>query len=311
MNFACSHAAHPRGGFARGHPGQRVSAGLLGGKQLHMDVTGGTGRLAGKRVLVTGGTTGIGLAIADRFLREGAMAVVTGRDSDLGRRAEVALAERGRAWFVTADAGDPDAVARSVDEALDRLGDLDILVNNAGIGVEAGLLDTPLASYDRLMDVNVRGYLLYAQAAYPHLARRRGCMIHIASDAGVWGEQSIGLYSVSKAAVVMLGKMLALEGGRDGVRSNVLCPGDTWPGMRHMAPPGEDDRPESGDWPVPPIGRIGEARDVAAAAVFYASDEAEFVTGTVLLVDGGMTAGYHQRERSTPGTGGEQGGHRP
>jgi meso-butanediol dehydrogenase/(S,S)-butanediol dehydrogenase/diacetyl reductase len=96
----------------------------------------------------------------------------------------------------------------------------------------------------------------------------------------------------------MLGKMLALEGGPDGVRSNVLCPGDTWPGMRHMAPPGEEDRPESGDWPVPPIGRVGEARDVAAAAAFYAGDEAAFITGTTLLVDGGMTAGYHQREQS-------------
>jgi NAD(P)-dependent dehydrogenase (short-subunit alcohol dehydrogenase family) len=94
----------------------------------------------------------------------------------------------------------------------------------------------------------------------------------------------------------MLGKMLALEGGPDGVRSNVLCPGDTWPGMRHMAPPGEEDHPDNGDWPVPPIGRIGEASDVAAAAAFYASDEAAFITGTTLLVDGGMTAGYHQRE---------------
>jgi NAD(P)-dependent dehydrogenase (short-subunit alcohol dehydrogenase family) len=70
--------------------------------------------------------------------------------------------------------------------------------------------------------------------------------------------------------------------------------------MRHMAPAGQQDRPEGGDWPVPPIGRIGEARDVAAAAVFYASDEAEFITGTTLLVDGGMTAGYHQREKSPP-----------
>jgi NAD(P)-dependent dehydrogenase (short-subunit alcohol dehydrogenase family) len=99
--------------------------------------------------------------------------------------------------------------------------------------------------------------------------------------------------------VVMLGKMLALDGGPDGVRSNVLCPGDTWPGMRHMAPPGEQDSGESGnDWPLPPIGRIGQASDVAAAAVFYASGEAEFITGTTLLVDGGMTAGYLQRERN-------------
>jgi NAD(P)-dependent dehydrogenase (short-subunit alcohol dehydrogenase family) len=270
-----------------------------------MDMIGGTGRLQGKRVLVTGGTTGIGFAIAERFLREGARVVVTGRNQELGAGAEAALRDAGESWFVAADAGDPAAVARSVDLAAGHLGTLDVLVNNAGVGVEASVLRTPLADYDRLMDVNVRGYFLYAQAAYPYLARRRGCMIHIASDAGIWGEQAIGLYSVSKAAVVMLGKMLALEGGPDGVRSNVLCPGDTWPGMRHMAPAGEEDRPESGDWPIPPIGRIGEARDVAAAAVFYASDEAEFITGTTLLVDGGMTAGYHQRENSPlaePGT---------
>jgi NAD(P)-dependent dehydrogenase (short-subunit alcohol dehydrogenase family) len=265
-----------------------------------MDVARGTGRLQGKRTLITGGTTGIGFAMAERFLAEGAAVVVTGRNGELGQRAEVALRTSGPAWFLAADAADPSAVARSVDLAIEQLGTLDVLVNNAGIGVEASLLNTPLADYDRVMDVNVRGCFLYARAAYPHLASRRGCMIHIASDAGVWGEQSIGLYSVSKAAVVMLGKMLALEGGPDGVRSNVICPGDTWPGMRHMAPPGEEDRPESGDWPLPPIGRIGEPRDVAAAAVFYASDEAEFITGTTLLVDGGMTAGYHQREKSLP-----------
>jgi NAD(P)-dependent dehydrogenase (short-subunit alcohol dehydrogenase family) len=256
------------------------------------------GRLEGKRALITGGTSGLGYAIADRFLREGAAVVITGRDQELGLRAEAALRAGGQAGFVPADAGDPEAVARSVDRAVGRLGGLDVLVNNAGIGIEATLLDTPLADYDRVMNVNVRGYFLYARAALAHLARGRGCMIHIASDAAIWGEQSIGLYSVSKAAVVMLGKMLALDAGPDGVRSNVLCPGDTWPGMRHMAPPGQGDRTEDNDWPTPPIGRTGESRDVAAAAVFYASDEADFITGTTLLVDGGMTAGYHQRERA-------------
>jgi NAD(P)-dependent dehydrogenase (short-subunit alcohol dehydrogenase family) len=256
------------------------------------------GLLEGKGALVTGGTTGLGLAIAERFLREGAHVVITGRDRDLGTRAEQALGPRAR--FLPADAADPDAIASSVKAAAGHLDGLDVLVNNAGVGVSARLIDTPLTDYDRVMDVNVRGYLLYAQHAYPYLARRRGCMIHVASDAGVWGEQATGLYSVTKAAVIMLGKMLALDGGPDGVRSNVLCPGDIWPGMRHMAPPGEEDRPEEGDWPVPPIGRLGDARDVAAAAVFYASQEANFITGTTLLVDGGMTAGYLQRERSTP-----------
>jgi NAD(P)-dependent dehydrogenase (short-subunit alcohol dehydrogenase family) len=274
------------------------------------------GLLEGKCALITGGTTGLGLAVAGRFLAEGARVVITGRDAGLGGQAEQTLGPGAR--FLAADAADPGAVASSVSAAADHLGGLDVLVNNAGVGLTARLIDTPLADYDRVMSVNVRGYLLYAQQAYPHLARNRGCMIHIASDAGIWGEQAIGLYSVTKAAVVMLGKMLALDGGPDGVRSNVLCPGDIWPGMRHMGPPGEqagteqasteqasteqdgteqDGAENSDGWPVPPIGRIGQAGDVAAAAVFYASDQAGFVTGTTLLVDGGMTAGYLQRER--------------
>jgi NAD(P)-dependent dehydrogenase (short-subunit alcohol dehydrogenase family) len=267
------------------------------------------GMLEGKRALVTGGTTGLGRAIAERFGAEGARVVITGRDRSLGEQAEAELG----APFIAADAGDPEAVAASVGAAVGHLGGLDVLVNNAGIGVTARLLDTPLADFDQVMNVNVRGCLLYAQQAYPYLARSRGCMIHIASDAGVWGEQAIGLYSVTKAALIMLGKMLALDGGPDGVRSNVLCPGDTWPGMRHLGPPGEQDRDrhlgppgeqdrdtgaeDPADWPVPPIGRIGQPADVAAAAVFYASGQADFITGTTLLVDGGMTAGYHQRER--------------
>ena len=257
------------------------------------------GLLAGKCALITGGTTGLGLAIAGRFLGEGARVVITGRDHELGARAEQVLGPGAR--FVAADAADPAAVAASVRAAADHLGGLDVLVNNAGAGVTARLLDTPLADYDRVMNLNVRGYLLYAQHAYPYLAARRGCMIHVASDAGIWGEQATGLYSVTKAAVVMLGKMLALDGGRDGVRSNVLCPGDIWPGMRHMTPPGGQHRKDSGGpWPVPPIGRIGQPSDVAAAAVFYASSQAAFITGTTLLIDGGMTAGYLQRERTNP-----------
>ena len=188
---------------------------------------------------MTGGTSGIGLAIAERFLAEGASVVVTGRDEALGAQALERLrgSDEGEAWFVRADAADEDDVDASVGSAVERLGGLDVLVNNAGIGVQARLIDTPVADFDRVMAVNLRGPFLYARACHPHLAARAGCMIHIASDAGVTGEPDIGAYSVSKAAVIMLSKMWALDGGPDGVRSNCICPGDIEPGMRHFAPP--------------------------------------------------------------------------
>jgi NAD(P)-dependent dehydrogenase (short-subunit alcohol dehydrogenase family) len=263
-------------------------------------VGGSVGRLHGRAALITGGTTGLGFAIAERFMAEGARVVVTGRDEALGAAAEAnlraAAGEDGvrRASFVRADQAVETDVAASVAVALDRLGGLDILVNNAGIGVSAGLLQTPVEDFDRLMAVNLRGPFLYARACYPCLRDRRGCMIHIASDAGVTGEPDIGAYSVSKAAVIMLSKMLAMECGPDGVRSNSICPGDIAPGMRHFAAPGQADvrAEDPSGWRVPPIGRIGRAGDVADAAVFLASDEASFCTGSVLLVDGGMRAGH-------------------
>jgi NAD(P)-dependent dehydrogenase (short-subunit alcohol dehydrogenase family) len=256
-------------------------------------------RLLGRRALVTGGTTGLGFAIAERFLREGASVVITGRNEGLGASAQRSLGDR--ALFVAADAADEEAVRASVDRAVEYLGGLQVLINNAGVGVVARLVDTPTEDFDRTMTVNVRGCFLYARLAYPHLAHAGGAMVHISSDAGVIGEQSIGAYSVSKAALIMLSKMLAVDGGADRVRSNCICPGDILPGMRHMGPPGRDARTDdpASDWPIPPIGRLGRGGDVADAAVFLASDESSFCTGAVLLVDGGMRAGF----RMGPGPG--------
>jgi NAD(P)-dependent dehydrogenase (short-subunit alcohol dehydrogenase family) len=254
------------------------------------------GELAGRSALITGGTNGLGRAIAHAFLREGASVVVTGRNEALGREAEVDLGVSDRGHFLRADAGDPNQIDASVQDAVDILGGLDILVNNAGVGVLATTLETPLADFDRVMDVNVRGYFRYAQRCFPYLEARGGSMIHVGSDAGALGEVGIGVYSVSKAAVHMLSNVLAVEAGRRGVRSNVIAPGDIEPGMRHMGPPGDHERAEDDDpagWPVPPVGRIGRAEDVAEAAVYLASDRASFVNGVVLLVDGGMRAGLN------------------
>jgi NAD(P)-dependent dehydrogenase (short-subunit alcohol dehydrogenase family) len=259
-------------------------------------------RLEHRRALVTGGTTGLGYAIAARFLAEGASVVFTGRNEELGGDAQARLRATHapeRARFLRADAADAEQVRSSVEEAAAELGGIDVLVNNAGIGTEARLLDTPDELFDDIMAVNVRGYFLYAKAAYPHLRERRGAMVHISSDAGVLGEHEIGAYSVSKAAVVMLSNMLALDGGHDGVRSNAICPGDIAPGMRHLTPPGQEQRDDDpSTWFRPPLGRIGEAEDVANAAVFLASEESSFCTGSVLVVDGGMRAGL--RAGSSP-----------
>jgi NAD(P)-dependent dehydrogenase (short-subunit alcohol dehydrogenase family) len=244
----------------------------------------------GKAALITGGTAGIGLAIAERLTRDGARVVVTGRAQARGRAAEERLGAGAR--FVAADAADEDDVERSVDAALATTGRLDVLVNNAGIALFERLVDTPVAEFDRLMAANVRGGFLYARACMPALTETRGSMVHIASDAGLRGEQPIGAYSVTKAAVVMLSKMLALDGAAAGVRSNCVCPGTTAPGMIHIGPASDPDRgDDASTWPLAPLGRVGRADDVAAAVAYLAGDEASFVSGAVLLVDGAMGAG--------------------
>ena len=138
----------------------------------------------------------------------------------------------------------------------------------------------------------MRSCLLYAQASFQALIDSRGSIVHIGSDAGLRGEQAIGAYSVSKAAVAMLSKMLALDGAPHGVRSNCVCPGATAPGMRHIGPAEDPDRGDDpATWGKPPLGRVGEAADVAAAVAYLASSAASFVSGATLLVDGAGAAG--------------------
>jgi NAD(P)-dependent dehydrogenase (short-subunit alcohol dehydrogenase family) len=208
----------------------------------------------------------------------------------LGGLLSAALATR--AVFIAADASDADAVCGSVDTALSSLGRLDVLVNNAGIAVAERLVDTPVEIFDRLMAVNVRGAFLYAQTCFDALARTRGVMIHIGSDAGLRAEQPVGAYSVSKAALVMMSNVLAIDGAEHGVRSNCVCPGATLPGMRHIGPAVDPDRGEDlSGWPSAPLGRIGDGADIASAVAYLAGPEASFVSGAVLIVDGGNGAG--------------------
>ena len=236
-----------------------------------------------KRALVTGGTSGLGAAIARRLVEEGAQVVICGRDAERGS----ALAADLGASFVQADVRSEADNERSIAEALVLLGGLDIAILNAGTIEEAPLSETTDEAWDAILETNLIAPFQQAQLVLPALrAAGGGTVIVTASDAGVWGEREIGAYSVSKRAAVMLAQMLAVEAGLDGIRVNALCPGDIAPGMRSSVT-GRADGTTDG-WYRPPVGRLGEAADVAAAAAFLCSADAAFISGTALLVDGGM-----------------------
>jgi meso-butanediol dehydrogenase/(S,S)-butanediol dehydrogenase/diacetyl reductase len=252
-------------------------------------------RLDGVRALVTGGTSGIGKAIVERLEEEGASVVFTGRDAARGE----SVAARTRAVFVQADARDAAAARRSVAEAAARLGGLDAVVLNAGILHTAPLSETSDEDWDAVMETNLVAPYRYALAGLPALRAAGGSITLISSDAGVWPEVAIGAYSVSKRALIWLGQMLAVEGGPHGVRANVVCPGDTAPGMATFVE-GRVEPDDSSGWLLPPLGRVGTGADVAAAVAFLVSPESAFCNGSVLLVDGGMRASLRSTEVMNP-----------
>ena len=238
------------------------------------------------RALVTGGTSGIGVAIVERLRAEGSAVVLTGRDRARGE----AIAARTGSTFIQADTRDPDAVRRLVSEAVAILGGLDAAVLNAGVIHDAQLAETSDEAWDAVIETNLIGPYLYAVACLPELrAAGGGSIVAISSDAGVWPETAIGAYSVSKRALIWLAQMLAVEAGPHGIRVNVVAPGDTAPGMKTRVEGRDEVRDVSG-WLLPPAGRIGTGEDVAAAVAFFLSPDSSFTNGSVLLVDGGMRA---------------------
>lgn len=238
---------------------------------------------APRTAVVTGGTSGIGSAIARRLSGDGWRVAVAGRSAE---RAEELAAEIGGV-AITGDAADPadDAVAR----AAVALGGLDAAVLNAGVIVDADLAATEAADWDLLLRVNVLALHRQARQARVHLARSRGAIVMTSSDAGVWGEAPIAAYSTTKRMVLALARCLAAEWGSQRIRVNALCPGDTEPGMLTTTTgrraPGATD-----GWLTPPMGRIVQADDVAGAAAFLVSPDAAALTGVGLLVDAGMRA---------------------
>jgi len=240
-----------------------------------------------KRALVTGGSRGIGAAIAQVLAERGADVAFTYQNA--AEKAEaVARAIEGvgrRAVSIRADSADPDAIERSVREAVSAFGGLDILINSAAIGLSGPIADIDLAAYQRLMDVNLRGPVLFAKAAIPHLAAG-GRIISIGSGLGERVPfPGVTAYAMTKAALVAFTRGLSRELGPEGVTVNLVQPGSTDTDANPADGPGADFQRG-----LTSLGRFAEPREIANAVAFLASPAASAITGAVLTADGGALA---------------------
>jgi 2-keto-3-deoxy-L-fuconate dehydrogenase len=248
--------------------------------------------LTDKIALVTGAGSGIGAAIAEAFAAAHARVLVTDRDeaSALATAARIGDFATG----FTLDVADESQCERRAQEVLARTGRLDILVNNAGVGHVGTMLQTSGADLDKLYAVNVRGVFNMTKAFLPSmLERRSGNIINMASIGGVVGIRDRLAYCISKFAVVGLTKSMALDHALDGIRINCICPGRVetpWVAERLKAYP-DPEKARRDMTATQAVGRMGQPNEIAAAALYLASDESAFVTGSALMIDGGWSAG--------------------
>ncbi len=247
-------------------------------------------RLKDKVAIVTGGGSGFGEGIAKRFAEEGAAVVVNDVNAEGGARVvEEIAAAGGRARFRAGDVSNDTDVAALVRFALDEYGDLDVVVNNAGTTHRnQPMLDVTEEEFDRIYRVNVKSLFLTARHAVPHFrAKRNGVFITIASTAGVRPRPGLTWYNGSKGAAIVTSRSMAAELAPDNIRVNVINPVAGETGM--LADFMGADTPEMRAKFVAtiPLGRLSQPADIATAAVFFASDEAAFITGTCMEVDGG------------------------
>ena len=246
-----------------------------------------TFRLDGRVALVTGASRGIGEAMARALAQAGAHVVVTSRRQESVEAVAESIREAGgQATGRALHVGHPDELAPAVEAIAAAHGGLHVLVNNAATNPVYGPVeDTDEAAFDQIMSVNVKGPFVLAQAALPYLSERGGSVINVSSIGGVKPESGLGIYSVSKAALVSLTQVMAKEWGPKGVRANVVCPGliETRFSQALWADPATLGRFTRGL----PAGRIGVPEDLAGLAVFLASDASAYCTGGVFTADGG------------------------
>ncbi|BAI98874.1 short-chain dehydrogenase [Sphingobium sp. TA15] len=245
-----------------------------------------------KSVLVTGAAGGVGKAIARRFAEQGASVLVTDIDARAAGQVAEAIGGQGRARAATLDVGDAASIEFAVASIVGWTGRLDVVVHAAGMWAGGTVLDIDEARWTRVLEVNTTSAYLIARHCVPHLRQTRGSIINIASVAGLKGTPGAVAYNSSKSAVVGMTKCMALDFAASGVRVNCICPGviDTPMVDAVLAHHGEAFTREDLARRHP-LGRLGTPEDIAGAASFLASDDASWITGTALVVDGGSMAG--------------------
>lgn len=245
--------------------------------------------LSGRVAIITGASRGIGRAIALRYAQAGAKVVVASRKLE---GVEAVAAEirggGGEALAVAAHVGEEQAVEALVDRAVKTFGGVDIAVNNAATNPHFGaMLDATTSQWDKILEVNLRGAFLLIQRVAPHMkARGAGKIINMASVAGLRPSPAMGIYSVSKAGLIMLTQVMARELGSYNIQVNALAPGV----IKTRLSSALWQTPEIADRVVDstPLGRLGEPQDIVGAALFLASSQSDYITGVTLLVDGGL-----------------------
>jgi NAD(P)-dependent dehydrogenase (short-subunit alcohol dehydrogenase family) len=253
-------------------------------------------RLKDKVALITGGGVGIGQGCCDLFSAEGARVVVAEINDQTGRAtAEAIKARGGQALFVHCDVASESDVAAATNAAIETFGTLDILVNNAGIEMFKSALETSMADWDRCIAVDLRGVWLCSKYALPTmLSKGRGSIVNISSVHAVQTLNNIAAYAASKGGVLAMTRNMALDYA-PAVRINTILPGyiatTLWD--RYVAASPEPEKLVADTVALQPMKRLGTSLDIAQAALFLASDEASWITGTSLIVDGGLTARLH------------------
>ncbi|MGZ5296721.1 MAG: SDR family NAD(P)-dependent oxidoreductase [Actinomycetota bacterium] len=245
--------------------------------------------LTDKAVLISGGSSGIGKATVRRFLEEGSRVYLCGIDPREVAETLAEVSALGVVGATSCDVGEEAEVNRLVADAEHELGSIDVLINNAGIAHKDAFLEMTVAEWDRILRVNLRGMFLVAQAVARRMVTRgAGVIVNMASTNALGGEAEFAHYNASKGGVLQLTRTMAVELGRHGIRVNCLCPGFIRTPLNDAL--GDEAFVEAYERERIPLGRAGTAEEVAAAYAFLASDDASFIHGEALVVDGGQLA---------------------